>query len=87
MHLHVDNVLADGVYNLVAEFEAEPSDSGIVISCIEENPNQSSEGPKAEEEDEDARVAEQLAESFPFGVPDGYHLEFIPAGPGVEPRE
>ncbi|CAN6303506.1 unnamed protein product, partial [Urochloa humidicola] len=78
-----DNVLADVVYNLVAESEVEPSDSVILLTEIEEDPNQSSEGPKAEEEEEDARVAEQLAESFPFGVPDGYHLEFVPAGPGL----
>ncbi|CAN6218336.1 unnamed protein product, partial [Urochloa humidicola] len=81
----VENVLADGIYELVPESEEEQQGSKIILT--EEDLSQGSEGPKANEEEEDARVAEQLDEFFPFGVPDGYHLEFLPAAPRVEPRE
>jgi len=35
----------------------------------------------------ESSIAEQVAEAFPFGVPEGFQLQFVPASQGVEPRE
>jgi hypothetical protein len=49
MHLHVENVLADGVYNLVPESEAEQPEPEVVVVEADQDPSQDSEGPKASE--------------------------------------
>jgi len=49
VHLHVENVLADGIYNLVPESESEQPEVDIVVTETEQDPSQDSEGPKASE--------------------------------------
>jgi len=49
VHFHVENVLADGVYNLVPESEGEQAETNFIVADIEQDPSQDSEGPKASE--------------------------------------
>jgi hypothetical protein len=45
--LHVDTVLPDGDYELVAEAEGEQQEAKVNAAIVEEDPDQSPEEPKA----------------------------------------